>query len=148
MPQTFTQPFSQFTNWFRLEVKPQPVFKIPKKDGEKPESFFLEHACEFYSFTKEPGFEEVTPDVPMLRRIALMEIRDRLKQSGFDFKGLGSYIAYYKKTQFHHPCSDIFSVYTGFEFRVVDYFDGESQSIYLVLDPNIVFITNESIGSL
>jgi hypothetical protein len=39
-------------------------------------------------------------------------------------------------------------VYTGFEFRVVDYSDGEVQRIYLVLDPHIVFITNQSVADL
>ena len=147
-PQSFTQPFSQFTNWFGLEVTPGPTFIIPTKEGEEPASFFLQHAGQYYSFQQGEGFQEATLNISLLRRIVLMAVRDRLRQAGFDFKGLQGHIAYYKKSQFQHPCSDLFSVYTGFEFRVVDYSDGESQRLYLVVDPHIVFVTNQSIGEL
>jgi hypothetical protein len=148
MAQTITQPFSQFTNWFALEVTAGPFFRIPTEEGKEPAAFFFQHAGAYYSFMEEPGAQQVTPDVPLLRRVAEMGIRDCLRTAGFDFKGLHGYIAYYKRSQFHHPCSDIFSVYTGFEFRVIDYCDGEDQRIFFVLDPHIVFITNQSIADL
>lgn len=49
------QPFSQYTNWFRLDVSDGLVYKIPISTAdEEPSDYFLRHNGEYFAYT---GFE-------------------------------------------------------------------------------------------
>lgn len=145
------QPFSQYTNWFRLDVSDGAVYKIPASMAdEEPSDYFLRHDGEYFTLEccKE-GSQTVRPEGMLLRRIILHSFRDALRQKDFAFKGLHNYIAYWTTQAHPQPHSDVFSAYTaGFEFRVVEYEDNGGPKCYLVIDPHVVFVMNMSIEDL
>jgi hypothetical protein len=143
------QPFSQYTNWFRLTFGDGAIYKMAvSMTDEEPVDYFMRHDGEYFSLKVEEGYQPVCPEDMLRRRIILHGFRDALTQNGFAFKGPHGYIAYWALKPYDQPHNDVFSAYTGFEYRVVEYEGDEGPECYLVIDPHVVFFMNMSVGDL
>lgn len=142
------QPFSQYTNWFQLTVSDGAIYKMIVSTDEEPSEYFLRHDGEYFSLECEEGYQPVHPEGMLRRRIIIHGFRNALRNNGFAFKGRHGYIAYWVKQPFPQPHDDVFSAYTGFEYRIVEYESDERPECYLVIDPHVVFVMNMSIGDL
>jgi len=143
------QPFSQYTNWFRLVISDGAIYRIPvSTTSEIPVEYYLRHDGEYYSLKYEKGYQPVHPTDMLLRRIIIHGFRDALSNEGFTFKGFHNYLAYWSKLSLPQPHNDVFSAYTGFEFRVIEYEGEEQPEHFLVINPHIVFEMNMSIKEL
>lgn len=148
------QAFSRFINLVPLVVERGHVFEVMPAEGEeKPAEFFIEHDSKFYVlYPPTPEWESIVSSDSLTRRLVDRAFRDALTRSGCTFKdGQGGYTAYWPTTHTPAEFREIFHTYSGFEFRVVYYFEagenGETQ-FFLNLDPHTVLIMKASLGDL
>jgi hypothetical protein len=143
------QPFSQFTNWFRLRPGEGSIYKV-HATADTPESVeVFTYRENLYSLQPTDKCESIVPTGDLLRRSIGRAFREALRLKGFRFKGKGGYVAFWHKHPAEQPHNDIFSAFTtSFEFRIVEYSDGETPAYYLVLDPHVAFTINVSVAEL
>ena len=144
------QPFSRFVNWFHLHIKGGDIYKYqpPDQDAEPPEDYFIRHDDEYYFLNEREDCQPATLTGELRRRVIERGFREALREQGFSFKGWHGYVAYHDKTSYLKDYNDIFTAHTGFEFRVLENWDGETDEYYLVVDPHVVFIMRASIDTL
>ncbi|HWS99705.1 MAG TPA: Piwi domain-containing protein [Pyrinomonadaceae bacterium] len=144
------QPFSRFVNWFHLHIKGKDIYKYQPSDrnAEPPEEYFIRHDGEYYFLNEREDCQLTTLKGDLLRRVIERSFREALREQGFSFKGWHGYIAYHDKTSYLKDYSEIFTAHTGFEFRVLENWDGDSNEYYLVVDPHVVFMMRASIDAL
>jgi len=150
MQNTRIQPFSRFVNWFHLHVKGENIYKyrLPAEGAEPPEEYFIRHDDEYYFLEERDGCEPAALEGELGRRVIERGFREALRQQGFLFKGWHGYVAYWSKTSYLKDYNEIFTAHTGFEFRVIENWNGESDEYYLVVDPHVVFIMRASMDDL
>jgi hypothetical protein len=161
MQRTRTQPFSRFVNWFQLHIKADSdsgddstkfIYKLSPTGEETtpPEDYFIKHDGELHFLEERPGCEPVPLEGELGRRVIERRFRQELRERGFLYKGHHGYIAYWSKTPYPEvkKYTDIFSAYTGFEFRIIENWSGESNEYYLVIDPHVIFIMQASMAYL
>ncbi|HEV2912858.1 MAG TPA: Piwi domain-containing protein [Pyrinomonadaceae bacterium] len=158
------QPFSRFVNWFQLHVTDDKdnsdlddtstkyiyKFSLTEHITASPEEYFIKHDDEFYFLEERPDCKPIPLEGELGRRVIERRFRQELKERGFSFKGHHGYIAYWNRTPYPEvkDYTDIFSAYTGFEFRIIENWNGESNEYYLVIDPHVVFIMQASMADL
>ncbi|MDT5121321.1 MAG: hypothetical protein QOC96_803 [Acidobacteriota bacterium] len=144
------QPFSRFVNWFHLHIKGGDIYKYqaPDQDAEPPTDYFIRHDDEYYFLNEREDCQPAALTGELRRRVIERCFRESLREQGFSFKGWHDYVAYHDKTSYLKDYNDIFTAHTGFEFRVLENWDGESDEYYLVVDPHVVFIMRASIDTL
>jgi len=143
------QPFSQFTNWFRLRIGEGAIYRVTVTEDTPETSRFFHHHQELYSFQPTEKCEPITPTGDLLRVSILQAFREALRINGFRFKGKGGQVAFWYRHPAEQPHNDIFSAFTAsFEFRIVEYSDGNEAVYYLVLDPHVAFTMNVSVAEL
>ena len=150
MPNSRVSAFSRFVNWFHLHIKGDDVYKFQPQndDAEPPDDYFIKHDGDYYFLTEREDCQPVALEGELRRRVIERGFREALRQQGFSFKGWHGYVAYHSKTSYIKDYNDIFTAHTGFEFRVVENWDGESDQYYLAVDPHVVFIMQASIDAL
>src|SRR5918912_3683569 len=112
-------------------------FKSLLPDDDQPEGYFIKHDAEYYFLDNRADCEPTTLEGELRRRVIERGFREALRRQGFSFKGWHGYIAYWSKTSYVKDYNDIFTAHTGFEFRVVENWNGESDEYYLAVDPHV-----------
>lgn len=152
MPNSRVSAFSRFVNWFHLHIKGEDIYKyqlpLPSPDADPPEGYFIRHDGEFYFLDEREDCQTAALEGELKRRVIERAFREALRQQGFSFKGWHGYIAYHSKTSYLKEHTDIFTAHTGFEFRIVQNWDGESDEYYLAVDPHVVFIMQANMETL
>lgn len=143
------QPFSQYTNWFRLRIGEGSIYKVHVTEDTSQTLEVFKYREDSYSLQPTDKCEPIIPGGDLLRRSILHAFREALRRNGFRFKGKGGLVAFWHKHPADQPHNDIFSAYTAsFEFRIVEYSDGDGAAYYLVLDPHVAFTMNVSVAEL
>lgn len=143
------QPFSQYTNWFRLRVGTGGIYKVQVTADTSPSSDVFMYQQDLYTLQPTEKCQTVVPSGDLLRRAILHAFREALRLKGFRFKGKGGLVAFWSRQPTEQPHNDIFSAFTAsFEFRIVQYSDGEIIQDYLVIDPHVAFTMNLSVAEL
>jgi len=143
------QPFSQYTNWFRLRITPGPIYRLRLTDDIPTTVETFTYKEDVYSFQATDSCEATIPTDQLLHRAIVYAFKRALAGQGFRFKGMGGYVAFWSKHPAAQPHNDIFSAFTtSFEFRVVQYAVDNEPVHYLVIDPHVAFTMNLSIAQL
>jgi len=95
-----------------------------------------------YSYERIPGSRPIKPEKDLLKSMITKQFALKLKNLGYRFKG--KYRVYKEEAEVENPYKDIFSIYRGFEFRILLL----NEDIYLCIDPKIIFKFNSSIKQL
>lgn len=103
------QPFSQFTNWFRLRPGEGSIYKV-HATADTPESVeVFTYRENLYSLQPTDKCESIVPTGDLLRRSIGRAFREALRLKGFRFKGKGGYVAFWHK----HPAEQPTTIYSA-----------------------------------
>ncbi|MCS7365261.1 MAG: hypothetical protein NDF54_07495 [archaeon GB-1867-035] len=133
--------YQRLGNFFRMKYNQGRMFESRSEPSEvirREEVIFFEG--KFYSYKSFPEARETTFNLRVLKSMITKQFALKLKNNGYKFKR--KYIAYREEVE--QPHKDIFSVFKGFEFRIILLDD----QIFLCIDPHIVFKVNCSIDYL
>lgn len=143
------QPFSQYTNWFRLHIGKGDIYKLIITEDTPASLEAFKYQEDLYSLQPTDKCQTVTPTGDLLRRAIVHAFREALRRKGFRFKGKGGHVAFWSLQPTEQPHNDIFSAFTAsFEFRIVEYSNGDHARYYLVIDPHVAFTMNSTVADL
>ena len=136
--------YNRVGNLFRVYYTGGVLYKFETNPVEKigpGKTIFFSGA--FYSYENGPGAQRVRPSLPILKSMITRQFALALRRKNYKFKGR-NYRPYRVEAEINHPHKDIFSIYEGFEFRMV-LINGQ---IFLCIDPHIMFETKCSVEDL
>jgi len=134
--------YDRFGNLFGLTVQQGMLYQLdgPPSPHEKAKTIYYDG--KYFTPGSKEGLQPIEVTLPMLMRLVTKQFVLGLKEAGYCLKG--RYIVYREQDELDQPCKDIFCIYDGFEFRVVNLTNG----ILLCVDPHLIFRSNCTIGQL
>ncbi|RLE79748.1 MAG: hypothetical protein DRJ51_07160 [Thermoprotei archaeon] len=134
--------YDKFGNLFKFNCRIGKLYQVPdelEKEIDKTKTIYVNGT--YYSYERISSIE-VEPTLEMIKRILVKQFCLTLKNNGYEFKG--KYLVYSKSKEIDHPHRDIFSVFDGFEFRIMIV---QSEPV-LCINPHLIFRVNCSIQDL
>lgn len=133
--------YDRFGNLFPLNCKVGKLYQLITPSDKKDEAILLNG--KYYSYMFEEGLIEVQPTVQMIKRIITKQFILKLKNAGYRVIRK-KYVAYHKQNEMDLPHRDIFSIFDGFEFRIMTL----NNNLMICINPRLVIRANCSVEYL
>lgn len=133
--------YDRFGNLFPLNCKVGKLYQLITPTDKKDETILLNG--KYYSYMFEEGSIEVQPTIQMIKRIITKQFILKLKNAGYIVLRK-KYVAYPKQNEIDLPHKDIFSIFDGFEFRIMTL----NNNLMICINPRLVIRTNCSLEYL
>jgi hypothetical protein len=134
--------YDRFGNLFPLYCKVGKLYRktLPSSNENDEKTIFFEG--NYFTYEYEEGSLEVQPTPEIIKRIVGNQFVLKLKKTGYIINK--KYIVYSKDNEVKHPHKDIFSIFDGFEYRVVII----NNQLLLCINPHLTIKTNCTIKYL
>jgi len=140
-PDIFTM-YDKFGNLFGLTIEQGKLYELERipSPEEKAKTVYIDG--KYLTYEVKEGCQPIEPTLPMLLSVVTKQFALKLRAAGYRFRG--RHLPYRSADELDQPCKDVFRIYDGFEFRIVNL----SGSILLCINPHLILRSNCTVGQL
>jgi len=135
--------YDRFGNLFPLICKTGKLYQRSLLAGDKKDEKTISLNGKYYSYEPKEGSVEVQPTPEMIKRMITKQLILKLKSANYSIVKR-KYIAYSEQDEVDCPHKDIFSIFDGFEFRIITL----NNALMICINPHLAIKTNCSIKYL
>jgi len=136
--------YQRFGNMFALEgYEDVPVYEASRNpETQKEENAMVYWEGRYYTFLPDLGVSKIDSPLELVKQFIGRQFTLTLRQKGYKFKT--DYCAYHSSDEVQHNQKDIFSMFKGFNFRLLSL----GENLFFCVDPALTIVTNATIEHL